>query len=77
VASASLALAASRYLYERAGTTGDTSLLAQAARLADSAKGLEVAAIDIAQREAAKRPRAKSLADVIAERAASAAPRGE
>jgi hypothetical protein len=57
IASAALALGASRYLYERAGTTGDTSLLAQAARLADSAKGLEIAAIDIAQREQAQRPK--------------------
>jgi hypothetical protein len=72
VASASLALAASRYLYERAGATGDTALLAQAARLADSAKGLEIAAIDIASREAAQRPRGKSIADLLAERADTA-----
>jgi hypothetical protein len=57
IASASLALGASRYLYERAGVTGDTTLLAQAARLADSAKGLEIAAIDVAQREQAQRPK--------------------
>lgn len=61
IASASLALGASRYLYERAGVAGDTSLLAQAARLADSAKGLEIAAIDVAQREAAGRPKLNAV----------------
>lgn len=57
VASASLALGGSRYLYELAGRNGDTSLIAQAARLAESAKQLEIAAMDVAQREAAARPR--------------------
>lgn len=61
IASASLALGASRYLYERAGTTGDTALLGQAARLADSAKGLEIAAIDVAQRESAGRPKLNAV----------------
>jgi hypothetical protein len=56
VASAALALAGSRYLYELAGRNDDAGLLTQAARLADSAKGLEVAAMDIAEREKADRP---------------------
>lgn len=51
LASASLALAASRYLYERAAETGDLALLKQAASLADSSRQHELAAYELAQRE--------------------------
>lgn len=56
LASASLALAASRFLYEKVAETGDISLLKQAAQLADSARQSELAAWEMSAREgAAKR----------------------
>lgn len=56
LASASLALAASRFLYEKVAETGDLSLLKQAASLADSARQSELAAWEMSAREgAAKR----------------------
>lgn len=53
VASAALALAASRYLYDHAN--GDASVLAQAARLADSSRTALLTAHELAAREAQAR----------------------
>lgn len=56
LSSASLALAASRFLYEKVAETGDIGLLKQAASLADSARQSELAAWEMSAREgAAKR----------------------
>ena len=51
LASASLALAASRFLYEKVAETGDIALLKQAAQLADSARQSELAAWEMSARE--------------------------
>lgn len=58
VASASLALAASRYLYEVAATTGDADTLKRASALANDARQGELAALELASRESAARPKA-------------------
>ncbi len=56
LASASLALAASRFLYEKVAETGEIALLKQAASLGDSARQSELAAWEMSAREgAAKR----------------------
>ncbi len=56
LATASLALAASRFLYEKVAETGDITLLRQAAALGDSARQSELAAWEMSAREgAAKR----------------------
>lgn len=52
VASAALAMAASRLLYQRAVDTGNVELLSRAARLAESARQHELAAWELAVREA-------------------------
>jgi hypothetical protein len=53
----------SRYLYEVAGRTGDTSVLPTAARLADTARGLEISALDVADvRRRTGPPKKKGLA---------------
>lgn len=51
LASASLALAASRFLYQDAAKDGDTATLKQAAQLADSARQSELAAYELASKE--------------------------
>jgi hypothetical protein len=51
LASASLALAASRFIYQRASAEGDTFLLKQASQLADSARQSELAAWEMSSRE--------------------------
>lgn len=51
LASASLALASSRYLYQRAAADGDPMLLKQASQLADSARSSELAAWEMSARE--------------------------
>jgi hypothetical protein len=56
VESAGLALAASRYISARGGETGDVQMLAQAARLSEQAKQLELSAWELAAREAKARP---------------------
>ena len=57
IASASLALCASRYLYEVAAATGDPETLKRASALANDARQNELAAWELATREAAARPR--------------------
>ena len=51
LASASLALAASRYLYQKAALDGDSGLLKQASQLADSARSSELAAWEMSAKE--------------------------
>ena len=51
LASASLALAASRFLYQDAAKDGDSGTLKQAAQLADSARQSELAAYELASKE--------------------------
>lgn len=51
LASASLALAASRYLYQRASENGDAATLKMASQLADSARQSELAAWEMSARE--------------------------
>ncbi len=51
LASASLALAASRFLYQDAAKDGDAGTLKQAAQLADSARQSELAAYELASKE--------------------------
>lgn len=74
VATAALALAASRWLYERAGSAGKgaPALLVQAAALADKARQAELTAIDLAQREARARPKRNPI-EALRERMAEAA----
>jgi hypothetical protein len=55
LASASLALAASRYLYDRGAREGDPQLLGQASRLADQSRTSLLTAHELAAREAAAR----------------------
>ncbi len=66
LASASLALAASRFLYERfAGKPedggGDTTTLKQAAQLADSARQSELAAWELSAREGVLKRRQEAM----------------
>jgi hypothetical protein len=58
IASASLALCASRYLYEVAAETGDPATLKAASALANDARQGELAAWELSSREAASRPKA-------------------
>lgn len=51
LASAALAIAASRFLYEKVAESGDIGLLGQASRLADSARQHELAAWEMSARE--------------------------
>jgi len=64
VASAALALAASRFLYAKAARTGETDLFVSAARLADSSKQALAMAREMAIADAKARP--KSYADPLA-----------
>lgn len=59
---ASLALAASRYLYGRVCVTGDVALLKTASQLADSARQNELAAWELAAREGTARRKAAAVA---------------
>ena len=63
LASAALALAASRVLYELAGERLDPKLFVQAARLADSARAQELTAVALASREAEGRKLALGPSD--------------
>lgn len=58
LASASLALAASRFLYQDAAKDGDAATLKQAAQLADSARQSELAAYELASKEGVLKRRA-------------------
>lgn len=69
IESAAQAMAASRFVQALAAETGDAELFKQAAALASTARQHELAAWELAAREAQTRPRGKSLADLIAERA--------
>lgn len=51
LATASLALAASRFLYEKAAEGGQVDLMSKAAKMADSARQAELAAWELAARE--------------------------
>lgn len=51
LASASLALAASRFLYQAAASDGDASMLKQASQLADSARQSELASWELCAKE--------------------------
>jgi hypothetical protein len=61
IASASLALSASRYLYEVAAETGDADTLKRASALANDARQNELAAWELAAKEAAARPAATDV----------------
>ncbi len=52
LASAGLALAASRYVYALAAESGDPTMFKQAASLADHARTAELTAVALAEREA-------------------------
>jgi hypothetical protein len=69
IESAAQAMAASRFVQALAAETGDPELFKQAAALASTARQHELAAWELAAREAQARPRGKSLADLIAEQA--------
>lgn len=60
LASASLALAASRYLYQKAALDGDSGLLKQASQLADSARSSELAAWEMSAKEGVLKRRQES-----------------
>lgn len=60
LASASLALAASRFLYQKASLDGDSGLLKQASQLADSARSSELAAWELSSREGVLKRRQES-----------------
>lgn len=62
LASASLALASSRFLYQRAAESGDTATLKQAAQLADSARQSELAAWEVAAKEGVLKRRTEAAA---------------
>ena len=57
IASAALALCASRYLYEVAAGTGDAETMKRASALANDARQNELAAWELASREAQARPK--------------------
>ena len=58
LSTASLALAASRFLYEKVAETGNINLLKQASAMADSARQNELAAWELAAREGLVRKKA-------------------
>jgi hypothetical protein len=62
LSSASLALAASRFLYAKAAEGGDLGVLRQASGLADSARNAEIAAWELAAREGVVRKRMEAAA---------------
>lgn len=62
VASASLQLAASRYLFDQASQTGDASVFKTASSLANDSRQNLLAAYELATREAQARPKADPLA---------------
>lgn len=58
LSTAALALAASRFVYEKASQTGDVQLMIQASKLATDARQSELAAFELAAREAVARRKA-------------------
>lgn len=62
LASASLALAASRFMYELAAANPDPQLLKDAAKLADSARQSELACYELAAREGVLKRRKETAA---------------
>ncbi len=62
LASASLALAGSRFLYEQAAEAGDSHLLKQASQLADSARQSELAAWEMSAKEGVLKRRQEASA---------------
>lgn len=60
LASASLALAASRFLYQDSSKDGDAATLKQASQLADSARQCELAAYELASKEGVLKRRASA-----------------
>jgi hypothetical protein len=58
ITSSALDMAASRYLGARAALTGDPALMLTASRLAQSSRQQELTALEVAQREAAAKPKA-------------------
>lgn len=73
VESAGQAIAAARFVAAKGAQTGDATMLAQAARLSEQAKQLELSAWELASREAAARPQADPL-EAVRLRIAAAAP---
>lgn len=70
LASASLALAASRYMYDQGALTGDVKLLGQAANMADKSRTALLTAHELAAREAQirkanERDNPNALADAL------------
>lgn len=65
LATASLALASSRYVYAQVVRTGDISLLKTASALADSARQNELAAYELCAREAVVRKKTLQLANAM------------
>lgn len=65
LATASLALASSRFVYEKVVQTGDTSLLKLASGLADSARQNELAAYELCAREAVVRKKTLQLSNAM------------
>lgn len=67
VESAALAMAASRFISSKAAETGDPELFKQSSALASTARQHELAAWELAAREAHARPRANPTAALVAE----------
>ena len=65
LSSASLALASSRYLYEKFAETGDVNLITMASRMADSARQSELAAWEMSAREGAVKRKLDSAATTM------------
>jgi hypothetical protein len=63
LASAALALAASRFLYEKVSETGDISLLKTASQLADSYQRHELAAWELCKRESIEKKKRDMSSD--------------
>lgn len=81
IASAAWALAASRYLYDTAARTGDSTLFVAASRLAESSRQHLLAAHELCAREAKSRPVPATaypwLADASEDGGSDAEPSGE
>ncbi len=70
VESAALTMAASRFLQWKASQTGDAELFKESSQLASTARQHELAAWELAAREAKARPRGPSIVDQIRAEAA-------
>jgi len=65
LATSALALAASRYLYEKMSESGDISYLKQASSLADSSRQNEMAAYELCHREAVAKGRSDAASSGV------------